>query len=157
MKNELSPKQRDDLLAALKARFDANKARHPGLVWAKVQARLEASPDKLWSLAEMDRMAAPKKFQRERWDGDGFGPQFGERPAQAREVRGVGEDGEVGVAAKLGRAVEHARLSAHEQGADAVRAHRRKDFAYRVRNQVSLPARGRSARVSRFPASVAQA
>ncbi|HEX5398080.1 MAG TPA: DUF4256 domain-containing protein [Verrucomicrobiae bacterium] len=55
MKKELSPKQRDELLAALKARFDANKARHPGLVWAKVQARLEAKPDKLWSLAEMER------------------------------------------------------------------------------------------------------
>jgi hypothetical protein len=55
MKKELSPKQRDELLAALKARFDANKARHPGLVWAKVQARLEAEPDKLWSLAEMER------------------------------------------------------------------------------------------------------
>ena len=55
MKKELSPKQRDELLAALKARFDANKARHPGLVWAKVQARLEARPDKLWSLAEMER------------------------------------------------------------------------------------------------------
>ena len=55
IKNELSPKQRDELLAALKARFDANKARHPGLVWAKVQARLEAKPEKLWSLAEMER------------------------------------------------------------------------------------------------------
>ncbi len=54
-KKELSPKQRDELLAALKARFDANKARHPGLVWAKVQARLEARPDQLWSLAEMER------------------------------------------------------------------------------------------------------
>ncbi len=54
-KKELSQKQRDELLAALKARFDANKARHPGLVWAKVQARLEAKPDKLWSLAEMER------------------------------------------------------------------------------------------------------
>ena len=54
-KKELSPKQRDELLAALKARFDANKTRHPGLVWAKVQARLEARPDKLWSLAEMER------------------------------------------------------------------------------------------------------
>jgi len=38
-KRELSPKQCDELLAALKARFDANQARHPGLVWAKVQAR----------------------------------------------------------------------------------------------------------------------
>ena len=58
MKNnqkDLSPKQRDELLAALKARFDANKARHPGLVWAKVQVRLEVRPEKLWSLAEMER------------------------------------------------------------------------------------------------------
>ena len=54
-KKELPPKQRNELLAALKARFDANKARHQGLVWAKVQARLEAKPDKLWSLAEMER------------------------------------------------------------------------------------------------------
>jgi hypothetical protein len=52
---ELSPKQRDELLVVLKARFDANKARHPGLVWAKVQARLEVRPEKLWSLAEMER------------------------------------------------------------------------------------------------------
>ena len=55
IKKDLPPKQRDELLAALKARFDANMARHPGLVWAKVQARLEARPDKLWSLAEMER------------------------------------------------------------------------------------------------------
>lgn len=43
MNKELSPKQRADLLAALKARFDANQARHPGLVWAKVRARLRPS------------------------------------------------------------------------------------------------------------------
>ena len=55
MKKELSPKQRDELLAALKARFEKNMARHTGLVWAKVQARLEARPEKLWSLAEMER------------------------------------------------------------------------------------------------------
>lgn len=54
-KKELSPKQRDELLAVLQARFDANQARHPGLAWAKVQARLEARSDKLWSLAEMER------------------------------------------------------------------------------------------------------
>jgi hypothetical protein len=54
----LSQKRRDHLLAALKARFDANKTRHPSLVWAKVQARLESrvcGTDKLWSLAEMER------------------------------------------------------------------------------------------------------
>ncbi len=55
MKKELSPKQRDELLAALQARFDGNMARHPGVAWAKVQARLQANPQKLWSLAEMER------------------------------------------------------------------------------------------------------
>jgi len=54
-KKELSPKQREELLAALKARFEKNMGRHPGLVWAKVQARLEGRPEKLWSLHEMDR------------------------------------------------------------------------------------------------------
>ena len=54
-KSQLLPKQQEELLSALKARFDANKARHLGLVWAKVQARLEANAEKLWSLAEMER------------------------------------------------------------------------------------------------------
>ena len=54
-KNELSPKQREELLNALKARFEKNMGRHPGLGWAKVQARLETRPDQLWSLAEMER------------------------------------------------------------------------------------------------------
>ncbi len=53
-KKELSQKQREELLTVLKARFETNLGRHPGLVWAKVQARLEAKPDKLWSLAEME-------------------------------------------------------------------------------------------------------
>jgi len=55
MKKDLSSKQRDELLAALKTRFEKNLARHPGLVWAKVQARLEGRPEKFWSLAEMER------------------------------------------------------------------------------------------------------
>ena len=54
-KKELSSKLRDELLASLKAQFEKNLGRHPGFVWAKVQARLEANPDKLWSLAEMER------------------------------------------------------------------------------------------------------
>ena len=70
-KKELSPKQRDELLAALKARFDANKARHQGLVWAKVQARLEARPDKLWSLAEMERTGGePDVFGHDKKSGE---------------------------------------------------------------------------------------
>ena len=54
-KKELSPKQREELLRALKARFEKNMNRHKGLEWAKVQARLEANPEKLWSLNEMER------------------------------------------------------------------------------------------------------
>ena len=54
-KKELSPKQREELLAALKARFETNLNRHKNLDWAKVQARLEANADKLWSLHEMER------------------------------------------------------------------------------------------------------
>ena len=54
-KRELSPKQREELLTALKARFEKNLNRHKGLDWAKVQARLEANAEKLWSLQEMER------------------------------------------------------------------------------------------------------
>jgi hypothetical protein len=54
-KKNLSPKQRDELLKTLRARFDKNLHRHKDLAWAKVQARLEANPDKLWSLNEMER------------------------------------------------------------------------------------------------------
>jgi hypothetical protein len=54
-KKQLSPKQREELLTALKARFEKNMNRHKGLDWAKVQARLEVRPDKLWSLQEMER------------------------------------------------------------------------------------------------------
>ena len=52
---ELSPKQRTELLKTLQARFEKNMKRHPILDWAKVQARLEAQPEKLWSLNEMER------------------------------------------------------------------------------------------------------
>jgi hypothetical protein len=54
-KKELAPKQREELLGALKARFEKNMNRHKGLEWAKVQAKLEASAEKLWSLNEMER------------------------------------------------------------------------------------------------------
>ncbi len=52
---KLSAAQRAELLATLKARFEKNMNRHKGLEWAKVQARLEAHADKLWSLSEMER------------------------------------------------------------------------------------------------------
>lgn len=54
-KTELSPKQREELLRALKARFEKNMNRHEGLEWAKIEAKLEANTEKLWSLNEMER------------------------------------------------------------------------------------------------------
>ena len=54
-KKELSPEQREELLRALKARFEKYMNRHKGLEWAKVKTRLEANPAKLWSLNEMER------------------------------------------------------------------------------------------------------
>jgi hypothetical protein len=52
---DLKTKQREELLSALKARFEKNMNRHKGLEWAKVQAKLEANTGKLWSLNEMER------------------------------------------------------------------------------------------------------
>jgi len=52
---ELSPEQREELLRALKDRFEKNMNRHKGLEWAKVQAKLEGNIEKLWSLNEMER------------------------------------------------------------------------------------------------------
>ena len=65
-KKELSPKprskrfalqrgRREELLESLKARFEKNMNRHKGHEWAKVQAKLEANTEKLWSLSEMER------------------------------------------------------------------------------------------------------
>jgi hypothetical protein len=54
-KKALSPRQHEELLRALKARFEKNTNRHKGLEWAKVQAKLQASIEKLWSLNEMER------------------------------------------------------------------------------------------------------
>jgi hypothetical protein len=51
----LAPAQRDQLLTALKARFEKHMIRHEGLAWSRVQAKLEAGAEKLWSLNEMER------------------------------------------------------------------------------------------------------
>lgn len=53
-KKELPAKQREELLKTLKHRFEKHPNRHKGLDWAKVQSRLEANPEKLWSLNEME-------------------------------------------------------------------------------------------------------
>jgi hypothetical protein len=54
-KKGLSSEQAGALLATLKARFERNPGRHAGIAWAKVEAKLQAAPGKLWSLAEMER------------------------------------------------------------------------------------------------------
>lgn len=51
----MNAKQRTEMLETLESRFEANRTRHPGLEWSEVHARLEGSPAKLGSLAEMER------------------------------------------------------------------------------------------------------
>jgi hypothetical protein len=51
----LSKKHREELVQALRARFEKNPNRHRGLEWPRVQAKLEANAEKLWSLKEMER------------------------------------------------------------------------------------------------------
>ncbi len=70
-KRELSLEQREELLGALKARFEKNANRHEGLDWDKVQARLEANIEKLWSLNEMERTGGePDVVGREKRTGE---------------------------------------------------------------------------------------
>src|SRR5258708_14478702 len=54
-KKELTREQREQLLRTLKARFEKNMNRHKDLEWPKVQTKLEANAEKLWSLSEMER------------------------------------------------------------------------------------------------------
>jgi hypothetical protein len=54
-KKELLPEDREEFLTELKARFEEHINRHKGFEWAKVQAKLEANTEKLWSLSEMER------------------------------------------------------------------------------------------------------
>ena len=57
----MKAKQREDVLRALKARFEKNMNRHKGLEWAKVQAKLDANIGKLWSLHEMERTGGERR------------------------------------------------------------------------------------------------
>ena len=54
-KKKLSAEKYEELIETLKARFEKNMNRHQGLEWAKVQAKLETSPEKIWSLGEMEK------------------------------------------------------------------------------------------------------
>jgi hypothetical protein len=55
VKKNLSPKQSEELLKTLKARFEKNMNRHKGIEWSKVETKLKKNTDKLWSLNEMEK------------------------------------------------------------------------------------------------------
>jgi hypothetical protein len=84
----LNQKQRDELLRVVSARFEQSRHRHKGLDWAGIQARLEASPDKLWSLNEMERTGGePDVVGRDAATGDYiFQDCSAESPAGRRSV-----------------------------------------------------------------------
>jgi hypothetical protein len=54
-KNKITPEHQEEIISILKTRFEKNKTRHANLEWSKVQERLEANPEKLWSLLEMEK------------------------------------------------------------------------------------------------------
>ncbi|HYC88128.1 MAG TPA: DUF4256 domain-containing protein [Thermoanaerobaculia bacterium] len=88
MRKSLSPQQREELLRALRARFEKNVNRHKGLEWAKVEARLEARPEKLWSLHEMERTGGePDVVGHDKTSGESiFYDCSAESPAGRRSV-----------------------------------------------------------------------
>ena len=55
MKKKVSPKESDEIFKTLKTRFEKNMTRHKGLPWDKVESKLKANPEKLWSLAQMEK------------------------------------------------------------------------------------------------------
>jgi len=61
-KKNLSPKQIEELLKTLKARFEKNMNRHKGIEWTKVDAKLKKNTDKLWSINEMERTGGEPDF-----------------------------------------------------------------------------------------------
>lgn len=103
--------------------------------------------------AEVHGVSAEEEIGREWRHGDDLRVEFRQCGGEPLEVRGLREDGEVRIAAKLRRAVEHAGLPARQERLHALRLDRRKDFAYRVRDQASLPSRGMRSRGARFRAS----
>ena len=70
-KQAWSAAQRQQLLKALQERFEKHTNRHKGITWAEVQARLDAHPEKLWSLAEMERTGGePDVVARDKKSGE---------------------------------------------------------------------------------------
>jgi hypothetical protein len=115
--NRMNPELREELLRALKARFEKNMNRHKGLEWAKVQAKLEANTEKLWSLNEMERTGGePDVVGRDKktgeyifYDCSAESPKdrrnvcYDPKGQEAREKKGVHPAGNaIGMAAAMG-------------------------------------------------------
>ena len=66
-----SKKEQEEIVKALQARFEKNLTRHKGVAWTEVQIRLEANPEKLWSLSEMERTGGePDVMGRDKTTGE---------------------------------------------------------------------------------------
>ena len=87
-KKELPPEQGEELLRILKTRFEKNMKRHKDLAWAKVKTKLEANPEKLWSLHQMERTGGePDVVGRDKKTGEYlFIDCSGESPPGRRSV-----------------------------------------------------------------------
>ena len=116
-KKKLSPEQREELIRILKARFEKNMNRHKGLEWAKIEAKLEANTEKLWSLNEMERTGGEpdvvghdkKSDEYIFYDCSAESPKgrrnvcYDHKGQEAREKRGVHpEDNAIDMAAAMG-------------------------------------------------------
>lgn len=86
IKKELLPVQKEELLGVLKARFEKNTNRHKGIEWTGVQARLEANPDKLWSLSEMEKTGGEPDVVADEHNNLAFYDCSAESPAGRRSV-----------------------------------------------------------------------
>lgn len=72
MATSLNIKEREALLQTLEVRFEQNMRRHQGLSWAQVLAKLQANPEKLWSLSEMERTGGEPDVIGLTQEGDGY-------------------------------------------------------------------------------------
>ena len=103
--------------------------------------------------AKVHSVAALKVLQLKRRNSNAMGIELRQRTGQSRKIVFIGENDNVTIPTKLGRAVEHASLTAHQQVPNFVGSQRRKDFEDRVRDQASLLLVERIARASSTRAS----
>ena len=116
-KKQLTAAQAGELLKTLKTRFDKNMNRHKGIDWAKVQAKLQANPGKLWSLNAMESTEGEP-------DVVGLDKKTGEylfcdcSPESPKGRRSICYDGEALAARKEHKPADSAMNMAAEMGID---------------------------------------